>query len=73
MATVHIAEDEDIPTVLRELLDLADRPADVFMVPGTRDVEVPEELAGRFLDARSSDPSPSPRRRAPRKSTTQGE
>jgi hypothetical protein len=69
MATVHVTEGDDFPTRVRELLDLADKPADVFVVPGTRDIEVPEELAGRFLDSQAADPEPA-RKRAPRKPTT---
>ena len=69
MATVHVADDDDYAGRVGELLALADKPGDVFVVAGTRDIEVPEELAGRFLDAQAADPEPA-RRRAPRRTTT---
>lgn len=78
--TIYIGRDEQIPDVLRELLGLADDPAEVQMVVGSRQVLVTEELQRRFEVARSGpdldedgaaqpavEEKPAPRKRQPRK------
>lgn len=70
MSRITVAPDDDFPTRVRELLDLAETPADVFVVAGTRDIEVPDELADRFVESLAADPVTPRKQRAPRKPTT---
>jgi hypothetical protein len=68
---IYIGRDDDIATVLRHLLDLADSPAEVQMQVGTREVLVSDAVAERFESAapqaEESTETPAPRKRAPRK------
>lgn len=81
--TIVIGAEDSVPEQLRLLLDLADDPAEVAFVTGTRDVRVTQALAERFA-ARQAEPepqadpelkdftaepvaTPAPRKRAPRK------
>ena len=72
--TIYIGRDDSIPDRLRELLALADDPQEVQFVVGTRDVLVTEELAERWTAEQTGpdldtvqEPTPAPRKRAPRK------
>lgn len=73
---IYIGRDDDIATVLRHLLDLADSPAEVQMQVGTREVLVSDAVAERFESASAGpdldsveepEETPAPRKRAPRK------
>lgn len=70
---IYIGQDDDIPAVLRRLLDLAESPHEVVMQVGTREVlvsdAVAEAFAGPDLDSveEPAEPTPPPRRRPARK------
>ena len=49
MRTIVLPSDVDTPAVLRELLDLADHPSDVFYMVGENAVQVPDDLALRWF------------------------
>jgi hypothetical protein len=70
---IYIGRDDDIATVLRHLLDLADSPNEVQMQVGTREVLVSDAVAERFEGAANGpdldsveepEETPAPRRRA---------
>jgi len=82
-AIIHIAESDDMSQALRGLLDLADDVNSVKIIAGTRNVEVPEELAQRWAASRAlteleqTDRAPDETAQRPRRSrrgsTTEGE
>lgn len=53
--TIVIGREDSVPEQLRLLLGLADDPAEVAFVTGTRDVQVSEQVAERFA-ARQAGP-----------------
>jgi hypothetical protein len=72
MRTIYVGSDTTPETLLRELLELADNPADVFWLVGENAVDVPDYLADRYFGSDeeevNADQSATPKKRGrPRK------